>query len=120
MGIGLRLGLSLAVMMLFLIGASLFAVNGIGVHSQLGFAMVMGGTFLVAMLGIFFITRSITAPLNEAVTITRRLAAGDLSVAVTANRGDEIGQLLGMLQTTVERFGQILTDVDMLADAAVE
>ena len=56
--------------------------------------IALGGSFALALFVVFFVTRSITGPLSEAVAINKKLAEGDLSVAVDVSRGDEVGQLL--------------------------
>ena len=80
---------------------------------------VLGASFALAMFILFFVTRSITRPLNEAVTINNRLAEGDLSVAVDVSRGDEVGQLYAAMKNLVDRFKQIMNDINSLSDAAV-
>lgn len=58
---------------------------------------------LAALALVFFsicarlLTRSITAPLRQAVAVARRIATGDLSVAVEAGAADESGQMLSAL-----------------------
>jgi methyl-accepting chemotaxis protein len=56
---------------------------------------------LSVLIGIGFawwVTRSITVPVNRAVTIARNIAVGDLTTEVDATSGDEIGQLLNELK----------------------
>ena len=77
------------------------------------------GLLLAVLLGVF-IARSITKPLSEAVAINKRLAEGDLSVVVDVSRGDEIGQLLGAMKNMVDKLKQIMSDINMLSDAAVQ
>jgi methyl-accepting chemotaxis protein len=45
----------------------------------------------------WFITRSITAPLGAAVRVAERVADGDLTSRIDANRRDEVGQLMAAL-----------------------
>ena len=45
----------------------------------------------------WFITRSITAPLQQALAVAERVAAGDLSSRIAATRRDEVGQLMNAL-----------------------
>ncbi len=49
--------------------------------------IALGGSFALALFVVFFVTRSITGPLSEAVAINKKLAEGDLSVAVDVSRG---------------------------------
>nr|WP_024647525.1 methyl-accepting chemotaxis protein [Pseudomonas syringae] len=80
--------------------------------------------FLVAiMLGIL-ITRMITRPLKEAIEVAQRIAAGDLTQAVSSTRGDEAGHLLnaiGTMQGSLKRTIQEISSAsDQLASAAEE
>jgi methyl-accepting chemotaxis protein-1 (serine sensor receptor) len=51
-----------------------------------------------AIVAGWWITRSITRPLNQAVQAADRIAAGDLSTPIAATSRDETGQLLDALQ----------------------
>ena len=59
-----------------------------------------------ALLAGWLITRSITRPLNRAVQVADRIAAGDLGGTIDATSTDETGRLLGALQ----RMQQSLVD----------
>ncbi len=82
--------------------------------------IALGGSIALAMLIIFFVTRSITKPLSEAVAINNKLAEGDLSVVVDVSRGDEVGQLLAAMKNMVDKLKQIMSDINLLSDAAVQ
>jgi len=59
---------------------------------------VLGGAALLLGIGCaWFITRSITAPLRQAVEVAERVANGDLSSRFTVDRHDEVGQLMAAL-----------------------
>ena len=65
-------------------------------------------------VGIFiawYVTRSITTPLQGAVAVARRVAAGDLSTAVTVSSNDETGQLLASLKEMNESLVRIVGEV---------
>ncbi len=89
--------------------------------------LLLGGivvAFVLAILLGLVITRSIARPIAVAVTTARRVADGDLTVPIQADRKDEIGMLLtalgGMqtnLKTTIE---EIARASDQLASAAEE
>ena len=74
------------------------------------------GMILAVGLGIF-ITRIITIPLQEAVNMARRVAAGDLTSRVEAKYTDETGQLLTALKEMNESLVQIVGDVRTGADS---
>lgn len=80
-------------------------------------------TFAVAILALllgvvisFLITRSITGPLREAVTVSNRLADGDLSVTVVSSGRDEAGMLLAAMQNMLAKLREIVGDVKGAAD----
>ena len=60
------------------------------------------GIVLVLLMGAglyFFMRRVLSAPLQEATEAAKRLAGGDLSATVTVARMDEIGQLMGSINS---------------------
>jgi methyl-accepting chemotaxis protein len=84
-------------------------------HSML---LILG--IVAALLTIafgWFITRSITKPVGEALQVTQRLADGDLTVTITDISKDEIGQMLGAQQGLIGKLNQIIGEVKGAADA---
>jgi len=71
---------------------------------------ILIGLIVSLFLG-FFISRSVTIPLQKAVHTANRLAAGDLTLKVEVDRKDEMGQLLLSMQKMTEKFGQVVKDV---------
>ena len=64
-----------------------------GVRIQFALTGLLVVAVLVAV--IFFTTRHwVSAPLGEALAVTQRVAAGDLTASVAAGNRDEVGQLL--------------------------
>ena len=64
-------------------------------------AISIASIILGSLLGIIIATwiiRSVVRPLNEAISIARTVAAGDLNVHIEANVGGEFGQLLNALR----------------------
>jgi methyl-accepting chemotaxis protein len=81
--------------------------------------LIIALTLLSALLALtcgFLITRSITTPLQQAVTINNRLAEGDLTVDITIDGKDEIGDMLTAMKTMVARLRAVLQDVRLAAD----
>ena len=66
---------------------------------------------LVTVLFAWFITRSITVPLNEAVQIAQRVAAGDLTSNVEVKSKDETGQLMLALRDMNDSLKKIVSEV---------
>ena len=71
-------------------------------------------TVLILVLGAAFsllIARSITRPLNEAVGVAQRVAAGDLTSAIDVKTKDETGMLLQALKDMNESLVKIVGEV---------
>ncbi|MBV4474687.1 methyl-accepting chemotaxis protein [Pseudomonas sp. COW3] len=62
---------------------------------------------LVGVIAAVVITRQITRPLQETLTVVERIASGDLTHNVTVTRRDE----LGVLQQGIGRMGVTLRDL---------
>ncbi len=82
---------------------------------------------IAVILGIILallITRVITGPIRDAVTIANQLAAGDLTSKIEVTSNDETGQLLRAMMRMVENLSSIITEVrstsNSLASASEE
>ncbi len=64
----------------------------------------------------FWITRSITKPVNEALGAANALAEGDLSVRLVASSRDEVGQLMEAMGNMIAKLNQIIGEVRSAAD----
>jgi methyl-accepting chemotaxis protein len=87
----------------------------------------IGGTLLALIFGALaalLITRQITGPLQETLTVVDRIASGDLSHDMTITRKDELGVLQHGIQrmgtTLRELIGGIRDSVTQIASAAEE
>jgi methyl-accepting chemotaxis protein len=69
------------------------------------------GASLASVAVGFMATRSITKPLARAVTIARRVAAGDLGSHIEVRSNDETGQLMAALRDMNEGLRGIVGDV---------
>src|SRR5450830_508704 len=68
-------------------------------HSKTRVMLAMAGmAVILACAFAYWITRSITVPVNRAVRFAQHVAAGNLSQRVALTADDEIGQLLRVLQ----------------------
>ncbi|MFZ5521792.1 MAG: methyl-accepting chemotaxis protein [Pseudomonadota bacterium] len=80
-------------------------------------AAIMGAVTLSLMaLGAAVLIRSIKRPLHKAVDAAARIAAGDLTVRLDSEGGDEIGQLLASLKTMTESLGSLVGNVRQATD----
>jgi len=61
------------------------------------------------------ITRSITAPVSQALSVSNRLAEGDLTMTVEVKTSDEMGQLLTAMRNMVERLREVVANVNTAA-----
>ena len=76
-----------------------------------------GAAIALGALLAWVLTRSITAPIGEALTTVNRLADGDLTVRITNTSKDETGQMLQAMSTMIGRLTQVVTDVNSGAQA---
>ncbi|MDG0855170.1 methyl-accepting chemotaxis protein [Roseateles puraquae] len=77
-------------------------------------AMSLGGTLLglaMAVLAGIVVTRSITRPMAVVVSDLNTVAGGDLTVNVTTDRRDELGELQRALADTVAALRRVVTEV---------
>ncbi|HYC43092.1 MAG TPA: methyl-accepting chemotaxis protein [Noviherbaspirillum sp.] len=70
-----------------------------------------GAALAVGAFVAWYVTRSITAPLQDAVHVARRVADGDLTTKVVAESQDETGQLLAALRDMNESLVRIVGEV---------
>jgi methyl-accepting chemotaxis protein len=79
-------------------------------------AMSVGALLISAGLA-FWVIRSVTAPLRQAVSVASQVAAGDLSGQLLVQAHDETGQLLDALQDMKEHLARAVDGVRQGADA---
>ncbi len=81
--------------------------------------MIVLGVVALGLAGgiAFWITRSITKPINEAVAVASQLSEGDLTARIEVASNDETGHLLTAMKTMVEKLSQIISEVRGAADA---
>lgn len=71
---------------------------------------------LAAGIG-FWVTHSITGPLNIALNVSNQLAEGDLTANIEVTSKDETGQLLAAMQNMVNKLSQVVTEVRSASDS---
>jgi methyl-accepting chemotaxis protein len=86
-------------------------------------ALVMGITTAVAValliFGVlYFVRRIIVRPINKAVSVANKLAAGELNQQITDEGSDETGQLLSAMRTMVNKMQAIAQDINSLTESA--
>ena len=70
-----------------------------------------GAAVVLAFLVAFWVTRSITGPMSEAVKVAQTVAKGDLTSRIEVQSRDETGQLLQALKDMNESLIRIVGDV---------
>ncbi|WP_307728134.1 methyl-accepting chemotaxis protein [Massilia terrae] len=76
--------------------------------------------FLAAVGGGVLLSRSITRPLDAAVAVAERVAAGELDVNIGAAANDETGQLLAALRTMSGKLSQMVSRIRHSSDQFTE
>ncbi|MDA8098092.1 MAG: methyl-accepting chemotaxis protein [Nitrospiraceae bacterium] len=85
-------------------------------HTNMIMLVLSFVAMILSVIVTLFITRSITTPINEAVTVSNRLSQGDLQVDIEAKSKDEMGMLLGAMKTMTEKLRDVVADVKTAAD----
>jgi len=80
--------------------------------SAAGFSVLLG-----AVLSIV-IARGFSVPLGKAVDVLEEMAAGDLTVSLDVQTGDEVGRMAQTLNTALEKLRTTLQDVASSASSA--
>ena len=78
-------------------------------------AAVVG--FILAIIFGIFMTQSITRPLNGAVAVAEKVAAGDLTVTVQIASKDETGMLLTSLQGMTQRLKSTIGEIQLASQS---
>ena len=90
-------------------------------------AQLIGLSLVAIALGLGFgwwVTKSITRPMDQAVKVARTVAGGDLTSRIDINSTDETGQLLQALKdmngSLVRIVGDVRTGTDTIATASAQ
>ncbi len=88
--------------------------------------LIMLGVAAIALgvLAAWWITRTITRPINEAVKVAETVSSGDLTSDIQIHSNDETGQLMHALKTMntnlVNIVGQVRTGTELIATASTQ
>jgi methyl-accepting chemotaxis protein len=86
---------------------------------MLGLAAIVLG-----VIAAWWITRTITQPINEAVKVAETVSSGDLTSDIQVNSNDETGQLMNALKTMnsnlVNIVGQVRNGTELIATASTQ
>ena len=81
--------------------------------------LIIGISLAAILIGLAFawwVTRSITRPVNQALNAATRLADGDLTVKIESDSKDEVGLLMSAMQAMIGKLTQIIGEVRTAAD----
>ncbi|MBV7535524.1 MCP four helix bundle domain-containing protein [Duganella sp. sic0402] len=109
--------------------AALLDAAAVEIHEQ-----YQSGRTLLIMLGLaaivlgvvaaWWITRTITQPINAAVRVAETVSSGDLTSDIQVNSNDETGQLMNALKTMnsnlVSIVGQVRNGTELIATASTQ
>jgi methyl-accepting chemotaxis protein len=85
-------------------------------RAQLTILLLAGGAFFAGAFLSWWLTRSITKPLTQALALAEQVAQGDLTSRVTTTNGDESGQLLQALQKMNDSLIGVVTKVRLTSN----
>ena len=71
---------------------------------------------LIGLAFAWWVTVSITRPINEALNAATALADGDLTVRIESDSKDEVGMLMNAMQNMIGKLTQIIGEVRTAAD----
>jgi len=74
---------------------------------------------LLTMLVAWFMTRSITGPVNVVVAAARKMAAGDFAFTLESTARDEIGEVVRAVALVQQAINSMTSDTALLVNAAV-
>jgi aerotaxis receptor len=78
---------------------------------QFGLAATLPASLLIGAAAAWWLRRQALAPLQQAITVARRMSAGDLSQTLHADQPDEVGQLARALTQLNVNLKAIVGDV---------
>jgi methyl-accepting chemotaxis protein len=94
-------------------------------HSGRTLLLMLGvAAILMGVLAAWWITRTITRPINEAVKVAETVSSGDLTSDIQVNSSDETGQLMTALKNMnanlVDIVGKVRSGTDTIGTASTQ
>jgi len=89
-------------------------------NQQLARVVLIGVSALAVAIGALLawrLTRSVVQPVAQAIRVTERIAEGDLSSSVQADRSDELGRLLAAVAGMQDRLRSLVGDIRRSAES---
>lgn len=86
------------------------AMASVSTLRNIAIVSVMSAAAIVAVVAFYF-ARTITKPVSEVVDVTKKIAGGDLTVSISNNSKDEIGQLSNSVQVMLSSLRELVGEV---------
>ncbi|MEO6353776.1 MAG: methyl-accepting chemotaxis protein [Oxalobacteraceae bacterium] len=120
--IGVRIGVGIGFLIIsftaiILIACVLAWQSKLNHQSMAALLAASGALVILGGIATWFLIRSITQPLHAAVSIAKRVAAGDLSSRAKVIGQDEVSELIAALNDMNTNLLKIVTDVRTGSDA---
>ena len=96
--------------------ADVEASKGVLRNAEIAIALLTGAALMIGVVFAWWLTRSITKPLQQAVVIAEQVALGDLSTRIAHFSADESGQLLKSLQKMNDSLTGVVSNVRTTAN----
>ncbi|MEC4721785.1 methyl-accepting chemotaxis protein [Noviherbaspirillum sp. CPCC 100848] len=85
--------------------------------AQVWVAAMLTGTVVLGLLFALSIARLVSRPLQQAVSVARKVAGGDLRTEIVQTSTDETGQLMAALKEMNDALKRIVSEVRTSSDA---
>jgi len=84
--------------------------------AQLLILIIFAGALFIGSAFAWWVTISITKPVNEAVNAAKSISEGDLTVKIQSDSKDEVGQLMNAMEAMTAKLTEIIGEVRGAAD----
>jgi methyl-accepting chemotaxis protein len=96
------------------------AAAGAYTSARLFMILFSVAALIIGALAAFLVTKSIVKPIENVVEVAGQIANGDLSASIVVDSKDETGQLLAAMKNMVDKLTVIVSDINVLTEAARE
>ncbi|MDR3629909.1 MAG: methyl-accepting chemotaxis protein [Desulfocapsaceae bacterium] len=85
--------------------------QAVAVHSKILILILLCAAFCISILMGILIIRSITGPVNKAVTLANTMADGDFTARLEIDQQDEIGSMARSMNATVDSLRAMIAEI---------
>jgi methyl-accepting chemotaxis protein len=97
--------------------AGVAAATGASATAKTVSLSLMLAVLVFGIAGSMLVARQVTRPLNEAIEVCEKIAAGDLSGRIDVRTTDETGRLLQSMRTMAERLTSMVWRIRQLSES---